>query len=86
LYWVPEVLPPEWSRPYIPPDLVRDMDRTGVDEAVIVTTALYGRGERANEYSIRSIEAHPDRLYGVAIMDFFDEDSEATRDSDCLNS
>lgn len=47
------------------------MDAGGVDESVIVTTPLYGRGVRANEYTMRSIEAHPDRLYGVGLLEFF---------------
>jgi L-fuconolactonase len=79
LPWVAEVLPPEWSGPYTHEDLVADMDRIGIDESVIVTTPLYGRGERANEYTMRSIEAHPDRLYGVGIMDFFGNDADETR-------
>jgi L-fuconolactonase len=79
LPWVAELLPPEWSGPYTHGDLVTDMDRIGIDEAVIVTTPLYGRGERANEYTMRSIEAYPDRLYGVAIMDLFGDDPDATR-------
>jgi L-fuconolactonase len=51
------------------------MDTAGVDESVIVTTPTYGRGLRANEYTMRSIEAHPDRLYGVGLMDFFDDEN-----------
>jgi L-fuconolactonase len=56
------------------------MDAAGVDESVIVTTPAYGRGSRANEYTMRSIEAHPDRLYGVGLMDFFDNE-ETVRES-----
>jgi L-fuconolactonase len=78
LPWQAEVLPPEWQGTYTHGELVEDMDRVGVDEAVIVTTPLYGRGVRANEYTMRSIEAHPERLYGVGIMDFFG-DPEETR-------
>lgn len=74
LPWEAEVLPPEWTGPYTHESLISDMDTAGVDEAVIVTTPLYGRGKRANEYTMRSIEAYPDRLYGVGIMDFFPED------------
>lgn len=76
LPWQAEVLPPEWEGPYTHEDLIGDMDALGIDESVIVTTPLYGRGERANEYTMRSIEAHPDRLYGVSLLDFFgDEDA-----------
>lgn len=71
LPWKGEVLPPGWNGPYTHEQLVDDMDRVGVDESVIVTTPLYGRGARANEYTMRSIEAHPDRLYGVGLMDFY---------------
>jgi L-fuconolactonase len=71
----PDVTPPGWTGPYTHTDLVAGMDRVGVDEAVVVTTPLYGRGPRANEYTMRAIEAHPDRLYGVGIMDFFPDES-----------
>jgi len=74
LPWQAPVLPPAWDGPYTHADLIADMDRVGVAESVIVTTPLYGRGERANEYTMRAIEAHPERLYGVALMDFFGED------------
>jgi L-fuconolactonase len=75
LPWQAAVTPPEWEGPYTHGDLIADMDAVGVDEAVIVTTPAYGRGIRANEYTMRSIEAHPDRLYGVGLLDFFgDED------------
>lgn len=76
LPWQADVLPPEWSGPYTHRDLVADMDRVGVDESVVVTTPLYGRGPRANEYTIRAIEAHPERLYGVGILDFFPADGD----------
>lgn len=71
LPWVEAVLPPGWSGPYTHQDLVADMDRVGVDEAVVVSNPLYGRGPRANEYTMRSIEAHPDRIYGVGHADYF---------------
>lgn len=75
LPWEADVLPPGWTGAYTHAELVSDMDRVGVDEAVVVTTPLYGRGARANEYTMRSIEAHPDRLYGVGILDFFGDES-----------
>ncbi|NGM70509.1 amidohydrolase family protein [Natronolimnobius sp. AArcel1] len=74
LPWNAEVLPPEWDGPYTHDELIADMDRAGVTEGVIVTTPLYGRGPRANEYTMRSIEAHSDRLYGVGLLDFFPDD------------
>jgi L-fuconolactonase len=52
-------------------DLVDDMDAAGVDQSVMLTTPMYGRGIRANEYTMRSIEAYPDRLWGVGLMDFY---------------
>jgi L-fuconolactonase len=52
------------------------MDRIGIDEAVVVTTPTYGRGVRANEYTMRSIESHPNRLYGVGIMDLYPEETD----------
>lgn len=76
LPWNAEVLPPGWKGSYTHRDLVDDMDRVGIDEAVVVTTPLYGWGERANEYTMRSIECHPTRLYGVGIVDFFCHDSD----------
>jgi L-fuconolactonase len=80
LPWQAEVLPPEWEGPYTHADLIADMDAIGVDEGVIVTTPLYGRGARANEYTMRCIEAHPDRLYGVGLMHFF-QDEQTMRQS-----
>jgi L-fuconolactonase len=56
-------------------ELIADMDRVGVDEAVVVTTPLYGRGPRANEYTMRGIEAHPDRLWGVGLIPFFEDEA-----------
>lgn len=79
LPWEAAVLPPGWSGPYTHADLVADMDRAGVHESVVVTTPLYGRGPRANEYTMRAIEAHPDRLWGVGLLDVFGDDSEAIR-------
>jgi L-fuconolactonase len=75
LPWQAEVLPPQWNGTYSFSQLIEDMDSTGVDESVIVTTPIYGRGTRANEYALRAIEANPDRLYGVGLMDFFEEES-----------
>ncbi|WP_126664864.1 amidohydrolase family protein [Haloterrigena salifodinae] len=77
LPWAADVLPPGWTGSYTHRDLVADMDAAGVDEAVVVTTPLYGRGVRANEYTMRSIEAHPDRLYGVGLLEFFRSGPEA---------
>ncbi|WP_123539175.1 amidohydrolase family protein [Halosimplex salinum] len=71
LPWTESLLPPGWDGPYTHEALVADMDRVGVDEAVVVSTPLYGRGPRANEYTMRSIEAHPDRLYGVGHTHYF---------------
>lgn len=76
LPWQADVLPPGWDGPYTARDLITDMDLVGVDESVIVTTPLYGRGVRANEYTMRAIEAFPDRLWGVGLMDFFQDDPE----------
>lgn len=81
LPWQGDVLPPEWDGPYTHQRLIDDMDRVGVDESVIVTTPIYGRGRRANEYTMRSIEAHPDRFYGVGLMDFFQDSDEDVRET-----
>jgi L-fuconolactonase len=80
LPWSAAVLPPGWDGPYTHADLVADMDRASVDEAVVVTTPLYGRGPRANEYTMRAIEAHPDRLWGVGLCEYFG-DAETVRES-----
>jgi L-fuconolactonase len=80
LPWQAAVLPPGWEGPYTHADLIADMDATGVDESVIVTTPAYGRGPRANEYTMRAIESHPDRLYGVGLMGFRDP-AETLRES-----
>ncbi len=80
LPWGAELLPPEWEGSYTHRDLRADMDRLGIDESVIVTTPLYGWGRRANEYTMRSIEAHPDRLYGVGLLDFFGDEERVRND------
>jgi len=74
LPWQASVLPPGWESSYTHEDLISDMDAAGVDESVIVTTPIYGRNRRANEYTMRSIEAHPDRLYGVGLVDLFGDE------------
>lgn len=81
LPWQGTVLPPEWSGPYTARDLIADMDAAGVTEAVVVTTPAYGRGPRANEYTMRSIEAFPDRLWGVGLLDFFPDDPTTLEDT-----
>jgi L-fuconolactonase len=81
LPWTRPLLPPGWDGPYTHEDLVADMDAVGVDEAVVVTTPLYGRGPRANEYTMRAIEAHPDRLYGVGLVEFFRDDPRAVSEA-----
>ncbi|PSQ11106.1 amidohydrolase [Halobacteriales archaeon QS_7_68_65] len=79
--WRSPVLPPGWDGPYTHSALIADMDEAGVDEAVIVTTPLYGRGPHANAYTEAAIEAHPDRLYGVGLMEFFPDDPETAVES-----
>jgi L-fuconolactonase len=79
--WQAEVLPPGWEGAYTYDDLVDDMDEVGVDEAVVVTTPMYGRGPDANDYTIEAIEAYPERLHGVGLMEFFPEDPQAAAES-----
>jgi L-fuconolactonase len=79
--WRAALLPPGWEGPYTHETLVADMDATGVDEAVIVTTPLYGRDPDANDYTLASIEAHPDRLWGVGLMELFPGDPETACES-----
>ena len=74
LPWYSADLPPEWSGPYSHTDLVADMDAAEVDEGVLQPTTIYGRDERANEYTLRAIEAHPERLWGVGIMEYFQDE------------
>ena len=74
LPWYSANLPPEWSGPYTHSELLTDMDEAGVDEAVLQPTTIYGRGERANEYTMRAIEAHPERLWGVAVLEYFQDE------------
>ena len=76
LPWPKPVLPPGWEGPYTAHDLIEDMDAADVEEAVTVTTPMYGRGVRANEYTMRSLEAYPDRLWGVGLMDFYGDPEE----------
>lgn len=79
--WQAEVLPPGWAGSYTHTDLISDMDAACVDEAVLVTTPLYGRGSAANDYTEAAIEAHPDRFYGVGLMEFFPDDPADTAES-----
>lgn len=72
--WYEPILPPGWSGPYTHDDLITDMNRADVDESVVVTTPLYGRGRDANDYTLESIAGHPDRLHGVGLVDFFADD------------
>ncbi|WP_050032048.1 amidohydrolase family protein [Halorubrum halophilum] len=74
LPWYSADLPPEWSGPYPHTDLVADMDAAEIDEGVLMPTSIYGRDERANEYTLRAIEAHPERLWGVGVMDYFQDE------------
>ncbi|SDM94933.1 L-fuconolactonase [Halogranum gelatinilyticum] len=74
LPWYGANLPPEWSGPYSHTDLVADMDAAEVDEGVLQPTTIYGRDERANEYTLRAIEAHPERLWGVGVMEYFQDE------------
>jgi L-fuconolactonase len=76
LPWPETILPPRWEGPYTAHNLVADMDAASVEEAVVVTTPMYGRGVRANEYTMRAIEAYPDRLWGVGLMDFYGDPDE----------
>lgn len=76
LPWYRANLPPEWSGPYTHSELLADMDEAGVDEAVLQPTTIYGRSERANEYTMRAIESHPNRLWGVGVMEYFQEESD----------
>ena len=87
LPWTDELVPPGWSGAYTHEELVADMDRVGVDEAVVVTNPLYGRGPRANEYTMRAIEANSDRLYGVGHTAYFRPDEGRTpADPEALRS
>lgn len=76
LPWHVEMVPPEWEGPYTHTDLVADMDRIGIDGSVVVTLPVYGRGRRANEYTMRAIEAHPNRLWGVGLVDYYPDEEE----------
>ncbi|WP_415382051.1 amidohydrolase family protein [Halosimplex sp. TS25] len=80
LPWYSADLPPEWSGPYPHETLVADMDEAAVDEGVLLPTSIYGRDERANEYTLRAVEAHPDRLWGVGVAEY-DADATALREN-----
>jgi L-fuconolactonase len=79
LPWYSADLPPEWSGPYTHADLIGGMDAAAVDEGVLLPTSIYGRGERANEYTLRALEAHPDRLWGVGVAEY-DADGDTLRE------
>lgn len=76
LPWYSADMPPEWTGPYTHADLCADMDEAAVDEALLLPTSIYGRGQRANEYTLRAIEAHPERLWGVGVAQYQAEESE----------
>ena len=75
LPWHAPELPPGWSGPYTHDDLLKNMDDVGVDEALLLPTTIYGRDERANEYTIRALEAHPQRLWGIGVLEYFASES-----------
>lgn len=52
--------------------LLADMDRNGVDEAVVVGYPIYEWTD--NEYTLQIVERH-DRLYGIVMLDPFAEDA-----------
>ncbi|MCU4801449.1 amidohydrolase family protein [Halobacteria archaeon HArc-gm2] len=79
LPWYSADMPPEWEGPYTHTDLIADMDAADVDEGVLLPTSIYGRGERANEYTLRAIEAHPDRLWGVGVAEYFGDEADQRR-------
>ena len=79
--WRAAVLPLGWEGAYTYESLVADMDAVGVDEAVIVTTPLYGRGPHANNYTVAAIDAHSDRLWGVGLVELFPDAPETARES-----
>lgn len=72
--WQETLLPPGWEGAYTYESLVADMDHANVDEAVVVTTPLYGRGPDANDYTLAAIDAYPDRLWGVGLVELFPDD------------
>jgi L-fuconolactonase len=75
LPWQSDALPPGWSGPYTHRDLRAGMAEVGIDEAVLMATTLYGRGERANEYTLRALEAHPESLWGVGVTEYSGSES-----------
>jgi len=71
LPWQSADLPPGWpGGAHSHADHLAAMDAADVDEAILLPTSLYGRGPRANEYTLRSIEAHPERLWGVGVTEY----------------
>lgn len=79
--WQAPILPPAWDGPYTYDSLLADMDRVGVEHAVLVTTPLYGRGPDANAYANAAIDAHPDRFSAVALVEYFPAEPESARES-----
>jgi len=71
-------LPPEHTysdKPYTHQQHVSNMEELGIDKSVIVSigTMLYEQS-RANEYMMRSLEAHPDRLFGASVVNCYDDE------------
>lgn len=79
LRWKHDVKPPNWDGSFTYEELLLRMDGAGVDEAVVLTTPLYGRGPGANDYTRQALDA-TDRLYGVGILDPIADDRTVVRD------
>jgi L-fuconolactonase len=78
--WVEPVLPPGWEGPYTHDEIIADMDAADVEGAVVVSTPLYGHKDEANAYMLNAIDTHPERLWGVAIVEWFPEVAETLAD------
>ena len=64
---LPGVLIPDATAPL--GDLIRDMDRAGVDRTVLVQASAHGWD---NSHLAEMVAAHPEKLHGVALVDPFD--------------
>lgn len=59
-----------WKNGYSYSELLTDMDVLGISRSIIVSAPIFGRNQTANAYTIQAMNAHPERLYGVGLMDF----------------
>ena len=56
------------GRRYSADELLRDMDRAGIDRSLVIPWPVVADSRAAHDEIGRAVQAHPDRLYGAACL------------------